>query len=206
MNSIKVILILAIFSLPTFAQEIGGVKGKIRNPRGAGLSEVTVVARQEDKDIKTVTTDKKGEFVIDRLKSGKYNFVFSKDGFTSGTINNVEVGKNKIRDLGNRLFLDVDEGSLVIIRGSVFDQVGRSIYGAKVEIDRVLADGSVKKLSSSYSSQSGEFVFRFSKGVATFRVTASVNGKTASKDVTVEEAAIYRLALSLTIEKEEDKE
>ncbi len=202
MNLIKVILILAIFSLPTFAQEIGGVKGKVRNPRGSGIPAVTVIARQGDKDVKSVNTDKNGEFVIDRLKSGKYNFVFSKDGFTTGTINNVDVGKNKIRDLGSRLVLDVDEGSLVIIKGSVFDQNGRSIYGAKIDIARVLGDGSVKKLSSSYSSQSGEFVFRFSKGVATFRITATLNDKTDSKDVTVEEAAIYRLALSLNLEKE----
>ncbi|MBX7171871.1 MAG: carboxypeptidase regulatory-like domain-containing protein [Pyrinomonadaceae bacterium] len=205
MKLIKAILILGILAFPSFAQEIGGVKGTVRTPRGAVISQVTVTARQNDKDIKSVVTNKNGDFVLDKLNAGKYNFVFSKDGFTSGTINNVEVGKNKIRDLGDRLVLDVDEGDLVIVRGSVFNQDGRSIFGAKIEIARISADGSAKKIDSKYSSQSGEFVFRFSKGAATFRVTATVNGKSASKDVTVEEPAIYRLALTLNLDKEEDK-
>ena len=206
MNLIKVILVLAIFSFPVVAQEIGGVKGKVRNPRGAVLSEVTVIARQDDKDIKSVTTNKNGEFVLDKLKAGKYSFIFSKDGFATSSIKNVEVGKNKIRDLGNNLVLDIDEGFLVIVRGSVFNQDGRSIYGAKIEIAKVESDGSLKKQGSSVSSQSGEFIFRFSKGAATFRVTATLNGVTATKDVTVEEPAMYRLALTLNIEKNSDND
>lgn len=205
MKLIKAILILGVLAFPTLAQEIGGVKGTVRTPRGATISEVTVTARQGDKDVKSVLTNKSGDFVIDKLNAGKYNFVFSKDGYTSGTMNNVEVGKNKIRNLGDRLVLDVDEGDLVIVRGAVFNQDGRSIFGAKVEIAKVLENGSVKKLDSKYSSQSGEFVFRFSKGVATYRITATLDGVSATKDVTVEEAAIYRTALSLNIEKEKDK-
>ena len=204
MNLIKIILVLAIFPISALAQEIGGVKGTVRTPRGAAIPEVIITVRQNEQDVKTITTSKNGDFVIDKLKAGKYSFIFSKDGFTSGTINNVEVGKNKIRELGSRLVLDVDEGNLVIVRGAVFNQDGRSIYGATIEIAKVLADGSVKKINSSYSSQSGEFVFRFTKGAATFRITASLKGKSASKDVTVEEAAIYRTALTLNLEKEEN--
>lgn len=204
MNLIKIILVLAFFSISALAQEIGGVKGTVRTPRGAAIPEVIITVRQNEQDVKTITTNKNGDFVIDKLKAGKYSFIFSKDGFTSGTINNVEVGKNKIRELGSRLVLDVDEGNLVIVRGAVFNQDGRSIYGATIEIAKVLADGSVKKINSSYSSQSGEFVFRFTKGAATFRITASLKGKSASKDVTVEEAAIYRTALTLNLEKEEN--
>ncbi len=197
--------VLAFLSVSAGAQEIGGVKGKVRNSRGIGLAEVAVTARQNERDIKTTTTDNNGEFVIDGLRSGKYTFIFNKNGFTSGTINNVEVGKNKIRDLGTKLFLDIDDGTLVVIKGSVFDSEGRSIYGAKIEIARVLGDGTVKKINSSYSSQDGEFTFRFSKGTATFRITAFAKGKSASKDVTVDEAAIYRTAITLNLEKEKDK-
>jgi hypothetical protein len=196
----KFALLVGIFSILSFsasAQEIGGVKGKVRTPRGNTIAEVKVTARQDDKDVKSTVTNKKGEFVLDGLKAGKYSFTFYKSGYSSGTLHNVEVGKNKIRDLGSRLVLDIDEGTLVIVKGSVFNQDGRSIYGAKIDIGQVLGDGSVKKLDSKYSSESGEFTFRFSEGTATYRVTASLNGKTATKDVTVEMAAIYRLALTL---------
>ena len=196
--------IAAILSVSGLAQEIGGVKGRIRNLQGGVLSEVKVTALQDDKEIKTTVTDKKGEFVMDKLKAGKYSFNFSKQGFTTGTVNNVQIGKNKIRDLGDKLALDVDEGTLVIIKGSVFNETGRSIYGAIVDIARVFDDGTVKKMKSSYSSESGEFTFRFTECTATFRVTASAKGKTVSKDITVDSAAIYRLALTLNLEEKRD--
>lgn len=205
----KIILVFSIvmlWSIPALAQEIGGVKGKIRSLQGDILANVKVTAQQDDKEIKTTTTDRKGEFVLDKLKAGKYTFTFSKRGFTTGTINNVEVGKNKIRDLGNKMALDVDEGMLVIIRGSVFNEDGRSIYGAIIDIARVNADGSVKKLKTSQSSESGEFGFRFTEGSATYRVTASAKGKSVSKDVTVDSAAIYRLALTLNLGEEKEEQ
>jgi hypothetical protein len=200
----KVILFVPIFSLFGFSvlgQDIGGVKGKVRTPRGSTLAEVKVTARQDDTEVKSTTTNKNGEFILDGLKAGKYSFTFYKSGFSSGTISNIEVLKNKIRDLGSRLVLDVDEGALVLIKGSIFDQDGRSIFGAKVEIGQVLGDGSVKKIDSKYSSESGDFTFRFNQGSATYRVTASLKGKTATKEVTVDNAAIYRLALTLVSEK-----
>lgn len=197
------VFVICIFSFSAAAQDIGGVKGKVRTPRGNTIAEVKVTARQDDKDVKSTVTNKKGEFVLDGLKAGKYSFTFYKSGYSSGTVNNVEVGKNKIRDLGSRLVLDTDEGTLVIVKGSVFNQDGRSIYGAKIEIGQVLGDGSVKKLDSKYSSESGEFTFRFSESTATYRVTASLKGKSATKEVKVDMAAIYRLALTLNLEPEQ---
>lgn len=201
---ILVFSIIALLSISALSQEIGGVKGKIRSLQGDVLSDVKVTAQQDDKEIKSTTTNKNGEFVIDKLKAGKYTFVFSKRGFTTGTINNVEVGKNKIRDLGNKLALDIDEGMLVIIKGSVFDKEGFGIYGAIVDISVIQSDGSIKKLRTSSSSDSGEFTFRFREGIATYRVTASAKGKTVSKDVTVDSPAIYRLALSLDLSKDKE--
>lgn len=201
-----IVLIAQILVISALAQENGGVKGKIRNLQGGVLADVKVTARQNDKDIKSTTTDKKGEFLINGLKAGKYSFVFSKTGFVEGSLNNVEVGKNKIRDLGNKLALDVDQGTLVIIEGSVFNEDGRSIYGAIIDIAKVYENGSTKKLKTISSSESGQFTFRFTEGAATYRVTASAKGKSVTKDVTVDIAAIYRLALTLELGKEKDKE
>ncbi|MEK7725370.1 MAG: carboxypeptidase-like regulatory domain-containing protein [Acidobacteriota bacterium] len=163
-----IILIALISSLSALAQESGGVKGRIRSMQGSILTDVKVTLNQDDKNIKTTNTDKRGEFQFNGLKAGKYSFTFTKSGFVQGTLNNVEIKKNKIRDLGDKLALDIDQGTLVIIEGSVFNEDGRSIYGAIIDIARVYENGSTKKLKTISSSESGQFTFRFTEGTATF--------------------------------------
>lgn len=99
--------------------------------------------------------------------------------------------------MGERLVLSIDQGTQVIIKGSVFAHDGRSVGGAKIEIERISGDGSSRKVGSSVSTYSGEFTFRFAEGAAKYRVTASSKDSTASKEVEVDSAAIYRLALTL---------
>ncbi len=195
-------LIIITFSLISIAQETGTVKGKVRNNKGNGIDNVTITARQNGKDIKSVNSNAKGEFNFD-LEAGVYNFVFEKNGFSSGTLYNVEIKKKKSTDLGDRLVLGVDQGSLVLIKGSIFDQDGRSIGGAKVEIEKISDDGNNKKLGSRYTSYGGEFTFRFNEGAAKYRITASAKGfESGSKEIVVDSAAIYRLAISLQAKKE----
>jgi hypothetical protein len=196
-----VFAVAAAESNAALAQQTG-VKGKVRTSRGAAIAGATVTARQKGEDVKTVTTDSDGEFVMEGLQSGLYNFVFTKNGFSSGTKYNVEVKKNKITDLGDRLVLTTDQGTLVIVRGSVFNQDGVSVYGAKVEIERIAENGSARKVGTGYTSEAGEFTFRFPEGAAKFRVTASVKDVKASKEVEVSgEAAIYRTAITLNLPK-----
>jgi hypothetical protein len=185
-----------------FGQSTGGVKGKVR-ARGGGVAGATVTARQKGQDIKTVTTDAKGEFVMDGLEDGLYNLAFSKDGYSSGVLYNIEVKKNKITNLPDRLILTTDQGTQVLVKGSVFNQDGVSLYGVEVKIERISEGGSMKKVGSGYTSQAGEFTFRFPEGAAKFRVTASAKGVSASKEISVSgEAAIYRLAITLNIPRE----
>lgn len=205
-NLFLIVLFTLISAFSSLAQENGGVKGRIRNMQGGVLTDVKITVRQDDKDIKTSTTDKRGEFLIDGLKPGKYSFTFVKTGFAQGSLNNVEIKKNKVRDLGDKLALDIDQGSLVIIEGSVFNEDGYSIDGAVIDIARVNGDGSVKKIKTVSSSESGRFTFRFSQGTMTFRITASAKGKSVSKDITVDSAAIYRLALTLQLKQEKDNQ
>jgi hypothetical protein len=201
-QSVLLALLLAFASVMAFGQSTGGLKGKVRSVRGAGIEGATVTARQKGEDVKTVKTDSKGEFVLDGLESGLYNLAFTKDGFSAGVLYNVEVKKNKINTLPDRLILTTDQGTQVIVKGSVFNQNGVSLYGAKVEIERIAEGGSGKKVGSGYTSESGEFTFRFSEGTAKFRVTATAKGVSASKEVSVDNAAIYRLAITLNIPKE----
>ena len=193
--------ILSFSSVFAFAQETGGLKGKVRATNGDGISGATVTARQNGKDIKSVTSDGKGNFELVNIKTGVYNITFDKSGYSSGVLYNVEVKKNKYSDLGDRLILTVDQGTLVIVKGSVFDQNGRSVGGAKVAIEKILSDGSTKKIGSGNASYSGEFTFRFPEGASKYRVIASAKGVEESKEISVDNAAIYRLAITLKLDK-----
>lgn len=202
-----VLFISVISAVSVIAQETGGVKGKVRTTKGDGIAGVTITARQNSEDVKSVTSDNKGNFELTGLQAGLYNVVFSKSGYSSGLIYNVEIKPKKTNNLGDRLVLTIDQGTQVIIKGTVFDQDGRSVPGAKIEIEKVSSDGSTQKIGSGFTSYGGEptargeFTFKFSEGAAKFRVTASAAGATASKEIEVSNAAIYRLAITLNLVK-----
>ncbi len=198
------LLLSATCLLPTvFGQAVGGLKGKVRNTRGAGIAGATVTVRQKGADIKTATANEKGEFVLVGLSNGLYNLVFDGKGYASGVLYNVEIRKNKVSDLGDRLILAADQGSLVIVKGSIFFKEGTSIAGAKVDLEKINSDGSIKKLGSTMTNISGEFTFRQPEGAAKLRLTARYNHGSGTKEIEVSEPAIYRLAITLDISRNE---
>lgn len=198
-HSFLLLIVFGFLLTGAYAQTTGGVKGKIRTPDGDAIAGASVTARKDGVDIKTATANKDGKFLLEGLEPGRYNLVFRADGYSSGVFYNLEIRKKKTEDLGSRLILRVDEGTQVIIRGSVFAPSGHIIYGAKIEIEKLLENGKTEKVGSGFTSQSGEFVFRFPEGAAKFRVTASAKGNSASKDIEVDTAAIYRLAITLDL-------
>jgi len=174
----------------------GGIKGKIKVETGSP-SGVLVLVRQGDREVAHTTSDRNGSFSIQNLTPGVYGLTFRKTGLSVGTKENFEVKAGQSRSL-DQIFLPVDEGSITFLRGSVFDQVGRSVPNARVELARILDDGSLKKLDSRVTNQTGQFVFRLTPEPAKYRVTAKADGMQAgSKDVDVDSAAVYRLAISL---------
>jgi hypothetical protein len=179
------------------AQETGGVKGKIRNLRGDRIAGATVTARQNSKDVRSVQSNAKGEFVLDGLESGTYNIIFDAAGYSTAIKNNVEIKRKKIVDMGDRLFLSIDKGTQVIVNGSVFFKEGTSVTGAKVEIEKVGSDGSTTKVGTVMTNVSGEFTFRQPQGAAKYRITARYKDSSATKEIEVDSAAIYRTAISL---------
>ena len=199
----QIFLMVAVVSLSAIfaAGQSGGAKGKIRAANGDGIPDAVVTARQDGADVQSVKTDSKGDFVISGLRPGTYNLVFSSDGYRSGLLAGFEIEADKVKDLGGRLILGVDRGTLVIINGSVYNPAGFGIAGAKVRIDRVMGDGKLKKMGTGYTSRSGEFTFTQPEMTAKFRITVSAKGTKASKDIEVEGAAIYRLAITLDLEK-----
>lgn len=199
-----VLAVLAALGVSSaFAQSTGGLKGKVRTAGGDGIANASVTARRKGVDLKTVKGDSKGNFVIEGLESGRYNLVFEAPGYSSGVLYNVEVRKNKVSDLGDRLMLSTDQGTQVIVKGSIFFKEGTSVTGAKVELEKVNADGTTQKLGSAMTNISGEFTFRRPEGAAKLRVTAKFKGISGSKEIEVDQAAIYRLAITLDISRTE---
>lgn len=196
------LLVVCCSLITVNAQTTGGVKGKVRNSRGDAISGATITARKNSNDIKTVTANGKGEFVLDGLEAGVYNFVIDAKGYAAAIRYNFEVQKGKTRSLGDNLMLFVDRGTLVIIQGSVFFKDGTSVAGAEVRIDRVEADGSVKNITTVYTNISGDFTIRRPEGKAKYRFTAKYKDATASREIEVESAAIYRTAVSLAVNRQ----
>lgn len=194
---------LSLMILASVQAQSTGLKGRIRANSGSGISNATVTLTKGTADIKSARSLTDGRFEISGVEPGYYNLRVEADGYASASMFSVELKKGKVRDLGDKLFLRVDQGTLVIIRGSVFFKEGTSVTRAKVEIERINEDGSTKSLESTESSVSGEFVFRRPPGAAKYRITAKYNGSAAAKEISVENAAVYRVAISLDLSSKE---
>ncbi|HKO63240.1 MAG TPA: carboxypeptidase-like regulatory domain-containing protein [Pyrinomonadaceae bacterium] len=200
-KSIFVAVLLCFLSMTAVAQDknTGGIKGKVRVETGTPAG-VAVIVRQGEHEVAQGVTDKKGEFVVTRLVPGRYAVTFKKPGLNIGTIDDVEVKAGKTRAIGDNLMLGIDEGSIAFIRGSVFNQDGRSVPNVKIDLARINEDGTTKKIDGRVSNETGSFVFRLVPEVGKYRVTAKGSSAEAvSKDVEVDGAAVYRVALSLNI-------
>lgn len=194
--ALSFVLLAAIHALAQ-DRSSGGIKGKVRVETGTPAG-VSVVVRQGDREVGRVLTDKKGEFVISNLAPGIYGVTLRKAGLSVGMIENIEVKTGKTRSLGDRLILTIDEGSIAFIRGSVFNQDGRSVPNARIELAKIEDDGTVKKIDGRISNEIGSFVFRLSPETARYRLTAKQSGsEPVSKDIEVDGAAVYRVAISL---------
>ncbi|MGD9563445.1 MAG: carboxypeptidase regulatory-like domain-containing protein [Pyrinomonadaceae bacterium] len=181
------------------AAQTGGLKGKVRNNSGQAIADATITLTKNGDEVGSARSNADGAFEIKGIEPGFYGLRVDADGYATGSLFSVEVKKGKIRDLGDKLFLRVDQGTLVILRGSVFFKEGTSVPGARVELERVNPDGTTKELGSTTTSISGEFIFRQPAGAAKYRVTAKHDGVTGSTEVSVDNAAVYRVAISLDL-------
>ena len=178
-------------------KSLGTIKGKVRVETGTP-SGVTVVVRRGETEVTRVQTAKNGDFQVPRLTPGIYGLTFRKPGLSIGTIEDVEVKAGKTRSLGDRLILTIDEGSIAFLSGAVFNANGRSVANAKVELSRILEDGTTKKIDSRLTTETGSFKFRLSPDAAKYRVSVKTEGaEPITKDVDIDGAAVYRVALNL---------
>lgn len=192
------VTLLAVCADPAAGQDksFGSIKGKVRVETGSPAG-VTVVVRRGEKEVTRVTTEKNGDFIVSRLTPGLYGLTFRKPGLSIGSVEEIQVKAGKTRSLGDRLILTIDEGSIAFLSGSVFSAAGRSVPNAKVELFRILDDGSTKKIDGRITTETGSFKFRLSPDPGKYRVTVKTDGPDVSKDVEIDGAAVYRVALSL---------
>ncbi|HVQ38672.1 MAG TPA: carboxypeptidase-like regulatory domain-containing protein [Pyrinomonadaceae bacterium] len=204
MKLTKLVIILLSVTLLASAgasqdKSTGGLKGKVKVETGTA-SGVAVVVRQGEREVARGLTDKKGEFVISRLSPGRYGVTLRKSGLSVGTIEDIEVKAGKTKSLGDNLVLAIDEGAIAFIRGSVFSEDGHSMPNVRVELSRILDDGTLKKIDGRVSNEIGAFVFRLTPDVAKYRLTAKPSGgEPVSKDVEIDGPAVYRIALSVKL-------
>src|ERR1044071_4669622 len=177
-------------------KSLGAIKGKVRVETGTP-ADVTVLVRRGDKEVTRSTTDKDGEFVVSRLTPGIYGLTFRKPGLSIGSIEDVEVKAGKTRSLGDRLILTIDEGSIAFLSGSVFTADGRSVPNAKIELLRILEDGTTKKIEGRITTETVSLKFRLGPDPAKYRGVGRTPGEPVTKDVEIDGAAVYRVALSL---------
>jgi hypothetical protein len=178
-------------------KSFGAIKGKVRVETGSP-SGVTVVVRHGETEVTRSTTDKNGDFLVSRLKPGIYGVTFRKPGLSIGSLEDIEVKAGKTRSLGDRLILTIDEGSIAFLSGSVFGATGRSVPNVKVELLRILEDGTTKKIDSRVTTETGSFKFRLSPDPGKYRVSVKADGvEPVTKDVEIDGAAVYRVALNL---------
>ncbi len=198
---VGLLIVMTAMSSVAFGQQgagkPGGVKGRVRIDGGAAAG-VTVTITKGEREVARGETDRKGQFEINGVAPGSYALRFHKAGLSTAEIKDFQVVAGKVRSLDDKVFLPLDEGSLAFVSGSVFSASGRSVPNARIELARVFADGSVKRLDGRVSTESGRFTFRLAPDTARYRVTAKADGvPSVSKDVDVEGAAVYRVSLQL---------
>jgi hypothetical protein len=198
-KSASLFLSLILFTGAVLAQDrsTGGIKGKVRVETGTP-GGVSVIIRQGEREVARGVTGKNGEFVVSRLAPGRYGVTLRKPGLSVGSIEDIEVKAGKTRSLGDRLILSIDEGSIAFIRGSVFNENDRSVPNVRIELAKIDDDGTARKIDGRVTNEIGAFVFRLSPEAARYRITAKPNGgEPVSKDIEIDGAAVYRIALSI---------
>jgi Carboxypeptidase regulatory-like domain len=178
-------------------KSLGTIKGKVRVEVGTP-GDVTVLVRRGETEVTRASTDKNGDFVVSRLTPGVYGLTFRKAGLSIGSLEDIEVKAGKTRSLGDRLILTIDEGSIAFLSGSVFTADGKSVPNAKVELSKILEDGTTKKIDGRITTETGSFKFRLSPEPGKYRVSVKPQGgEPVTRDVDIDGAAVYRVALSL---------
>ena len=192
--------IMTAAAVGAFAQDsgTGGIKGKVRVKGEGPTPNVAVTVRQNDREVAHAVTDSKGEFQIKGLAPGFYGLTFRKAGLSVGALEDIQVKAGKTKELSDRLVLTTNDAAIARLWSSVFDENGLSLRGVRIELARLEAGGTPKKIDGRLTNESGQAVFRLSPDKAMYRITVRREGAEAqSKDVEIDGAMSYRVAFTV---------
>lgn len=176
----------------------GGVKGKVRVDSSTTPEGVAVSVRQDEREVAHAETDRNGRFEIANVAPGRYSLVFRKLGLRTAEIKDYEISAGRVRSLGDRVVMPIDEGALALLKGSVFNAGGHSLGGAQVELARIMPDGTAQKIDGRVTNDLGEFAFRLLPTAARYRLTAKFGSLApAVKEIDIEGPSVYRVGLSV---------
>jgi len=195
-----ILSIAFVLPLAGYAQS-SGVKGRVRNVDSKSIPNVEVTTRVNGKVVRSTRSDSKGRFTL-ALEPGTYNIAFDAKGYGTGVKYDVKVKENDFRDLGSNLLMTRDQGSLILVKGIVFDQANLSVRQAPVDLYEVRSDGTTRKLQTVYTNAAGEFEFNGIMNTAKVRVTASAKGVSASSEIDTDSPQVYRTVIKLPLEHE----
>jgi hypothetical protein len=192
------IILLAAGAAHAQDRSTGGIKGKVKVKDEGAAANVAVTVRQGEREVAHAVTNSKGEFLITGLAPGFYGLTFRKAGLSVGSLENIEVKAGKTKGLSDRLVLTTNEASIARLWSSVFNEGGFSVPNARVELARLEADGTAKKIDGRLTNESGQAIFRLSPDKARYRVTIKADGaETQTKDVEIDGAMVYRIAFTI---------
>ena len=204
MSKVKTITaLLAVILLTAGAamaqdKSTGAIKGKVRVKGQGPTAGVAISVRQNDREVAHTVSDNNGEFVVKGLAPGIYNLTLRRTGLSLGTLDSVEVKAGKTKSLSDRLILTTNEAADARLWSSVFNEGGFSMRGVRLELARLSADGTPKKIDGRLTNESGQAVFRLSPDKATYRITVKIEGAAdQTKDVEIDGAMVYRVAFTV---------
>ncbi len=114
---------------PTMAAEsFGGVvKGYITNTNDLALSDAKVTLKHQDKGlVRTITTNKKGHFVLPKLPIGRYTMTITKNGYNTVTEQDIEVKVGNSVVYNAPLYKVSEDMEVISVRGSAISRIDTS--------------------------------------------------------------------------------
>lgn len=157
-------------------QLFGSIAGRVTRSDGTALPGVTVRVTAGPSTGQVITTDDQGNFSILDLPIGTYALTFSRSGFSTRTITNIEVFGNTVTSIDDVALAASSTGA--VLSGTVTDTNGNPISSVLVRVlqNNTVVASTTTGAQGTYSFSNlaaGTYVVQFSK---TGFTTAQVSG------------------------------
>jgi protocatechuate 3,4-dioxygenase beta subunit len=153
----------------TSPDDRGNIKGKVVNGKGVGMADIVVYSDPIDRDITwipSVTTDRKGRFIFEGLRSGKYSLYAGKDllGYPEsdsrfyGDIRSVVVVELNKQETANNILLRLPK-KVARLSGKIVDASNNApVKWAIVKIRRADTPGRVLSIGADKNGRFEELI------------------------------------------------